>query len=324
MALDYVLMSFAPTLAWLFVGRMIHGISASTYGIANAFIADTFPAEQRAKNFALIGAAFGLGFILGPMIGGLLGEYGPRVPFLAAAGLTFLNVAYGWFVLPESLKPENRRKFELARANPAGAFNQLWRHPVVFGLAFAYFLYMLGHHALPTIWSYFAMEKFDWSPSQIGFSLGVVGVRMIFVQVVAIRWMLERHGPERTACVRLVLTAVSFLGYAFSPYGWMMYVAIMVGAFQGFVGPSIQGLMTSRVPANAQGELQGAIGSLSSLVSILSPPFMAQLFGWFTSADAPVYFPGAPFLAAAVLTLLGLGMLVATLVGQAKVSAGRT
>ncbi len=313
MGADYLLMGWAPTLIWLFVGRFIAGVSAGTYGIANAFIADTFEPDDRAKNFALMGAAFGVGFIVGPVIGGFLGEYGPRAPFYAAAGLAFVNLIYGYFVLPESLKPENRRPFEIRRANPLGTLNQLWKYPVVIGLVFAYFFYMLGHHSLPAVWSYFVMEKFAWTTREIGFSLGAVGVCMIFVQVYLIRVFLDKYGQERTAFIGLIVTILSFIGYAFIPYGWMMYVVIAVGAGQGFIGPSVQGLMSARIPADSQGELQGALGSMSSLVSILSPPFMTQTFAYFSGGGAPIYFPGAPFLAAAFFTLMGLLLLVRTL-----------
>ena len=310
---DYLLMGWAPSIGWLFFGRFVAGISASTYGIANAFIADSFAPEERAKNFALMGAAFGAGFIVGPVIGGFLGEFGPRAPFYAAAALAFTNVLYGFFVLPESLKAENRRAFEWKRANPFGAFNQLWRYPMVMGLVFAYFFYLMGHHSLPSVWSYFAIEKFGWSPKDIGFSLGAVGVCMIVVQAYLIRHFLNRYGTERTAYIGLTMTIISFLGYAFVPYGWMMYIVILVGAAQGFIGPSLQGLMSNQVPADSQGELQGALGSMASLVSILSPPFMTQTFAWFSAASAPVYFPGAPFLAAAFFTLLGLMAMVRAL-----------
>ena len=310
---DYLLMGWAPSMAWLFLGRFIAGISAGTYGIANAFIADTFPPEERAKNFALMGAAFGVGFIVGPVVGGFLGEIGPRAPFYAAAGVAFANVLYGFLVLPESLKPENRRRFEWRRANPLGAFNQLWRYPMVMGLVFAYFFYLVGHHSLPSVWSYFAIEKFGWSPTEIGFSLGAVGACVILVQTYLIRRFLERYGTERTAHIGLTLTIIAFLGYAFVPFGWMLYIAIALGAAQGFVGPSLQSLMSGQVPADSQGELQGALGSMASLVSILSPPFMTQTFAYFSNADAPVYFPGAPFLAAAFFTLLGLMALRRTL-----------
>jgi DHA1 family tetracycline resistance protein-like MFS transporter len=310
MVCNYLLMGWAPTLFWLFVGRIIGGVSASTYGIANAYIADTFPADKRAQYFALLGAGFGSGFIVGPAIGGFLGEYGARTPFYAAAGLTFINVIYGYFVLPESLKAENRRPFELARAHPVGAFNQLRQYPGVVALVVVYFIYMLGHFALPSVWAFFTIEKFSWSPRDIGLSLSAVGVSMIFVQAFLIRKVLPLWGPIKTAIVGLIATALSFFGYAFVPYAWMMYPLIALGALQGFVVPSVQSIMSGRIPANAQGELQGALGSMSGLVAILSPPFMTQLFAYFSADGAIIHFPGAPFFAAALLTLLAMVLLL--------------
>jgi MFS transporter, DHA1 family, tetracycline resistance protein len=319
MVCNYLLMGWAPTLFWLFVGRLIGGVSASTYGIANAYIADTFPVEKRAQYFALLGAGFGTGFIVGPALGGFLGEYGPRTPFYAAACLTFINVIYGFFVLPESLKATNRRAFELARAHPLGAFNQLWQYPVVIALVVVYFFYLLGHFALPSVWAFFTIEKFGWSPRDIGFSLSAVGVAMIFVQAYLIRLVLPIWGPTKTAVVGLIATAMSFFGYAFVPYAWMMYPVIAIGALQGFVAPSVQSIMSAHIPANAQGELQGAIGSMAGLVAILSPPFMTQLFAYFSADDAIVHFPGAPFFAAALFTLLALALLLRTVVGREAV-----
>jgi DHA1 family tetracycline resistance protein-like MFS transporter len=323
MACNYLLMGWAPTLFWLFVGRLIGGVSASTYGIANAYVADTFPADKRAQYFALLGAGFGTGFIVGPAIGGFLGEYGARAPFFAAAGLTFINVIYGCFVLPESLKSGNRREFQLTRANPLGALNHLRQYPVVIALVLVYFCYMLGHFALPSVWAFFTIEKFDWSPRDIGISLSAVGVAMIFVQAYLIRRVLPLWGPINTAIVGLIATLLSFIGYAFVPYAWMMYPVIAVGALQGFVVPSVQSIMSAHIPANAQGELQGAIGSMSGLVAILSPPFMTQLFAYFSSVQALAYFPGAPFLAAAVLTLLALLLLLRTVAGPLAISSQR-
>ena len=316
MGCNYLLMGWAPTLLWLFVGRIIGGISASTYGIANAYVADTFPPEKRAQYFALLGAGFGTGFIIGPALGGFLGEYGARTPFYAAAVLTFINVIYGLLVLPESLKSGNRRAFDLARANPLGAFRQLWHYPVVIALLSVYLFYMLGHLALPSIWAFFTIEKFGWSPRDIGVSLSAVGVAMIFVQAYLIRLVLPMWGPVRTAVVGLIATLLSFFGYAFVPVAWMMYPIIIVGSLQGFVVPSLQSIMSGHIPANAQGELQGAIGSMSGLVAILSPPFMTQLFSWFSSDQAPVHFPGAPFFAAALFTLLALVLLLRTVAGE--------
>lgn len=312
-ALDYLLMGWAPTVAWLFAGRVIAGIVSSTYGIVNAYIADVFPPDERAPNFGLIGAAFGCGFILGPVIGGLLGELGPRAPFYATAALTLANAVYGFVVLPETLAPEKRRPFELGRANPVGALEQLREHTVVLGLIGVLFLYLLGHHSLPATWSYYAIEKFAWSESEIGLSLGAVGVSMLIAQAFLIRIALRTIGLERTAYLGFASAFVGFVGYAVAPAGWVVYIAIVLGAAQGFVGPSVQGIMSSRVAANAQGELQGAIGSVTSLAAILGPPFMTQLFAYFSDARAPLHFPGAAFAAAAALTTLSLMLLIRVL-----------
>jgi DHA1 family tetracycline resistance protein-like MFS transporter len=316
--LDYMLMGFAPSLMWLVIGRIIAGISASTYGIANAYIADVFPPEERAQQFGLMGAAFGAGFIIGPVLGGLLGELGPRVPFFATAGLAFCNALFGLMVLPETLKKENRRPFELSRAHPVGAITQLARYPLVIGLVGANFIYLLGHHSLPAIWSYYTIEKFAWTPSDIGISLGAVGVFMLIVQAYLIRLAIPRFGPEKTAYFGLAMCAASFFGYALAPVGWVMYVFIVIGAAQGFVGPAVQGIMSARIPANSQGELQGAIGSISSLAAIIGPPFMTQTFAFFSGSAAPVYFPGAAFFAAGMLTLLSLAVYL-RVIGRASI-----
>jgi DHA1 family tetracycline resistance protein-like MFS transporter len=316
-AIDYLVMGWAPTVIWLFVGRIIAGMAAGTYGIANAYIADVFPPEERAQNFGLIGATFGCGFIFGPVIGGFLGELGPRVPFYATAGLTLANALYGLLVLPESLKRENRRRFELRRANPVGAINQLWRHPGLLGFVAVLFLYLLGHHALPATWSYYMIAKFGWTSSEIGFSLGAVGFTMLIAQGFLIRVAIRRLGPERTAYVGMTSAALAFIGYALAPYGWTVYCVMLVGAVQGFVSPAVQGIMSSRIPANAQGELQGAVGSVTSLAAIVGPPFMTQLFAYFSSDVTATYFPGAAFAAAAIITILSFTLLI-RVIGAAR------
>ena len=219
--LDYLLMGWAPTLGWLIAGRIIAGLASSTWAVANGSIADSFPPEHRSKNFALLGAAFGGGFILGPVLGGVLGELGPRVPFYATAGLALVNFTFGLLFFPETLPPSRRRPFSLARANPFGAFLQLRRHPVVGGLIAAWFFFLLAHHALPSTWSYFTMAKFGWSESQIGLSLGFVGVLMMLSQAWLIRVVLDAYGPATTAVLGLCCAMVSFLGYALSPQAWM-------------------------------------------------------------------------------------------------------
>jgi DHA1 family tetracycline resistance protein-like MFS transporter len=308
MGIDYVIMWWAPTFAWLLLGRLIAGAAASTHSTCNAFIADISEPEKRAANFGLMGAAFGLGFVIGPVIGGLLGELGPRVPFLAAAVLAFTNLLYGALVLPETLARDKRRAFDWRRANPTGTLMALRRYPMVFALVGAYFLFLLGHHVLPATWSYFTMEKFAWSPREVGYSLGVIGILMVFVQAVLLRLVLPKIGPRWTAFLGFAFCIVSFTGYALATNGWLIYLFLIPGALQGFVGPAMQGIMSNEVPADEQGELQGGLASIASLTAILSPPFMTQIFGFFTTAAAPVYFPGAPFIVAAFLTLAALAV----------------
>ena len=311
--LDYLIMGLAPTLAWLFLGRIIAGTSATSFGIANACIADLFPPEKRAQNFGLIGAAFGVGFILGPVIGGFLGEFGPRTPFFATAGIAFANALFGWIAMPETLREADRRPFQLARANPLGAFRQVAHFPLVAGILGAYFLYMLAHDSLPAIWAFYTMDRYGWGPREVGFSLGAVGVCMLIVQGVLIRRIIPLLGSQRTAYVGLMLTVVAFFGYALSSAGWMMYIWIVVGSGSGLIMPAMNGIMSRQIPANAQGELQGVLGSVASGTFIISPVVMTQLFAYFSSPAAPVYFPGAAFALAGLLTVGCAVMMVVAL-----------
>ncbi|MDA0688813.1 MAG: TCR/Tet family MFS transporter [Proteobacteria bacterium] len=306
LSLDYLLMAAAPTLLWLFLARMIAGVASSTFSLSYAYITDITPVEQRAQRFGMIGAAFGGGFILGPVIGGFLGEFGPRFPFYAAAVLGLLNLIYGYFVLGESLSPEQRRPFELKRANPIGAMLQIRKYPVVLGLAIAYFLYMLGHLSLPSTWTYYTMEKFAWTESQIGLSLGFAGVFMILVQAFLIRWAIPVLGAFKAGIVGMLAIIIGFLGYAFAATGWQLYPWLALASISGFVTPAFQSIMTSQIPANAQGELQGALSSINSITSILGPLLMTQLFAAFTGEQASFYFPGVSFFAAAILSVLCL------------------
>tara|TARA_B100001540_G_scaffold166788_1_gene147534 strand:- start:1029 stop:2258 length:1230 start_codon:yes stop_codon:yes gene_type:complete len=304
--LDYLLMGWAPTFGWLVLGRMIAGCVSSTWSVANAAIADSFEPEHRAKQFALLGAAFGGGFIVGPVLGGFLGELGSRVPFYATAALALANALFGALYFPETLARERRRPFRWRRANPFGAFVQLRRYPMVGGLIVAWFFFLVAHHALPSTWSYFTMERFGWSESQIGYSLGFVGVLMMIVQAGLIRVVLDSYGPAVTAVLGLLGAMTSFAGYAFASQGWVIYLFLMLGATQGFLSPAVQGLMSARIPPDAQGELQGALGSVMSLATIISPLIMTNLFGYFTAASAPLYFPGAPYLLAFGLCVVSL------------------
>jgi len=275
------------------------------------------------NNHSRVGAVFGGGFVLGPVVGGFLGEFGERIPFYAAAGLALTNVAYGYFVLGESLVKENRRPFEWKRANPIGAIKQLKKSPVVLGLAFAYFLYMLGHFSLPSTWTYYTIEKFSWSESQIGLSLGFAGVFMILVQALLIRWAIPTMGAFYAGIVGMLAVIVGFCGYAFSSQGWQMYPWLAVAAISGFVTPAFQSLMTSQTPANAQGELQGALSSLNSITAIIGPLFMTQLFAMFTGPSAPFYFPGVSFFAAAVLSAVSLFIFIPVVRGHQLTSLGK-
>ena len=306
---DYLVMGFAPTLFWLFVGRFVAGAAGATFTTGFAYMADISPPEKRAQNFGLIGAAFGLGFILGPAVGGLLGGLSPRAPFMVAGALALLNCAFGYFVVPESLPPERRRKFELKRANPLGTLLKLRGYPAVFGLALALFFWQLGHQALPGTWSYYAMYKFGWEAGMVGASLAFAGVIMALSQGLLSRVVVPRFGEARTATVGLITGIATYCGYAFATQGWMIFAVMPMWAFAALVFPTLNALMSHRVPADAQGELQGGVSSLHSLSAVAGPAAMAQLFGYFSSAAAPVTFPGAPFFAAALLGVLALVLL---------------
>jgi MFS transporter, DHA1 family, tetracycline resistance protein len=301
--IDYLFLSFAPSIGWLFVGRIIAGITGASFTTASAYIADISTNENRAQNFGMIGAAFGLGFILGPMIGGLLGELGARVPFFVAAGLALLNCAYGYFVLPESLSKENRRHFEWKRANPIGSLLQLRKYPSVAGLIISLILIYIAGHAVQSNWSYFNIERFGWSPKMIGISLGIVGLLVGGVQGGLVRVINPRIGNEKSIYVGLGLYALGLLLFAFATEGWMMFVFLIPYCLGGIAGPALQSIISGHVPPNEQGELQGALTSLMSATSIVGPLVMTNLFAYFTHKEAPVYFPGAAFFLGALLMI---------------------
>jgi len=308
--IDYLIMGFAPTLFWLFVGRSIAGMAGASFTPAYAYLADVSPPDRRAQNFGLIGAAFGTGFILGPAIGGLLGAMGTRAPFFAAAGLALMNYLFGLFVLPESLPRESRRPFDLRRANPLGTLLQIRKYPSVIGLLQVLFLWQLAHQVFPSTWAYYTMLKFDWSEQAVGISLAFVGTIMAVSTAGMTRLLVPRLGEQRAALSGLLSGSAAFFGYAFASRGWMMYAFLVAWLFAGLVLPSIQGLMSRQIPANAQGELQGGVASLYSLTAVVGPPLMTQLFGYFSSGRARVHFPGAAFLCAALLAIAGLVVFV--------------
>ena len=302
--LDYILLAFAPSIGWLFVGRIIAGITGASMTTASAYIADISTPETRAQNFGMIGAAFGLGFIVGPMIGGLLGEMGPRIPFLVAAGLALLNAAYGYFVLPESLEVSNRRAFDWKRANPISSLKNLSRFPAVAGLIVSFFLIYVASHAVQSNWSYFNIEKFKWSPKMIGISLAVVGVLVSLVQGVLVRFVNPKIGNERSVYVGLGLYTIGLILFGLASQSWMMFVFLIPYCLGGISGPGLQAIISGSVPANEQGELQGSLTSIISITSIVGPLVMSNLFAFFTGPIAPFYFPGAPFMLAALFMLL--------------------
>jgi DHA1 family tetracycline resistance protein-like MFS transporter len=313
LGIDYVIMGLAPSLVWLFLGRMVAGVAAATFATANAYVADITPDEQRAARFGLIGAAWGVGFVLGPAIGGLLGEMDMRLPFFAAAGLALANVVYGFVVLPETLARDRRRPFVLKRANPLGAIAGLARYPVIPGLLVAIVLYFIGHDVNPSTWTYYVLHKFQWSEGQIGLALAAVGLSSAVVSGTLVGPIVARLGEARTAYLGFCMAALSCLGYAFASQGWMIFPSIAVGAFMGLVMPSLRSIMSQMVPEDGQGELQGAIASLMGLTAIFAPLIMTQVFRYFSAQEAGVYFPGASFLLAGLLMLLGALVVMAVL-----------
>ena len=314
---DYIFLSFAPSIGWLFVGRIIAGITGASFTTATAYIADISAPEDRAKNFGLIGAAFGLGFIIGPVVGGLLGQYGSRIPFLAAAGLTFINFIYGFFVLPESLPVGNRRIFEWRRANPFGAFKHLKKYPAVAALAISFFLVYMAGQSVQSVWSFFGIERFKWSPKLIGISLGTVGLLVGLVQGVLIRYINPKLGNVKSIYIGFGMYALGLVLFACATQGWMMFIFLIPYCLGGISGPALQSIITGHVPANEQGELQGALTSLISATSILSPVIMTSLFAHFTSKSTSVYFPGAPFVLGAIL-MAGAGVLAYKVLNKEK------
>lgn len=302
--IDYLFMAVAPTIWWLFVSRVIAGITGASITTASAYIADVSTAETRAKNFGLIGAAFGLGFIIGPALGGVLAHYGLRIPFVVAASFCLLNAVYGYFVLPESLSNENRRKFEWKRANPLGSLSHLKKYPAVLGLMGSVMLVYIAAHALQSTWTYINIERFNWSPQKLGWSLAVVGAMTALVQGVLIRFINPKLGNEKSVYIGLAIYSIGMLAFAFANQSWMMFVLMIPYCLGGIAGPALQAILSGHVPRNEQGELQGALTSTMSLTSIIGPLIMTNLFAWFTKPGASVHFSGAPFLLGSILLML--------------------
>lgn len=310
LGLDFVFMALASTLPWLLVGRIISGVTSASFTTANAYVADVTAPEQRAKSYGMIGAAFGLGFIVGPLVGGWLGDIHLRLPFWFAAGLALLNFCYGLFVLPESLPPEKRAtKFDWSHANPLGSIALLKRYPQVFGLAAVVFIANLAHYVYPSIFVLFADYMYQWGPREVGWVLAAVGVCSVIVQAGLVGRVVHALGERRALMLGLSCGMVGFGIYGFAGQGWMFLVGIPISAIWGLAAPSTQALITRQVGADVQGRIQGALMSLVSMAGIIGPGIFAGSFGWFIGPSAPLHLPGAPFLIAAFL--LGVAILIA-------------
>jgi len=316
MALDYLVMAVAGTIWLLLIGRIVGGITAATHATAGAYIADISEPHKKAANFGLLGAAFGMGFVLGPLIGGLLGELGTRAPFYAAAILAGLDFVLGWFVMNETVTDKTRRKFDWSRANPFGAFKAMAQIPGIARLLLVYFLYSVAIYVYPAIWSYYTQARFDWGPQMIGISLGVFGIMMAIVQGGLIRVALKYMGERRTVIAGKLLDLASFGFLAFITSGTLALILTPLSALGAVVSPALQGIMSKSVGDDQQGELQGVMTAVHALSMIVSPLMMASVFAQFTREGTSIYLPGAPFLVALVLLLVGLVVFVRTRVAM--------
>ncbi|MBL0927790.1 MAG: TCR/Tet family MFS transporter [Phycisphaerales bacterium] len=321
-ALDYFAAALSPTLWFLFVTRALNGVSGANITACNAYIADVTPPEKRAAGFGVIGAAFGLGFVLGPLLGGLLGEMHIRAPFWAAGALTLVNWAYGYFVLPESLPADRRRPFSLARANPLGTFGHLRRYPVVLELGASLFLLNMAMFGLHSTWVLYTKHRYHWGELDTGLSLTCVGVGAAIVQGGLARKIIPRLGEPRSLLVGLGIGVCAYLGYGLATQGWMIYVIILAASLGGIAQPAAQALITKASPATEQGEVQGALTSLSSIAAIIGYPLGATVFGYFIGERTPVKVPGAPYFLSAALALGGLLVAAWALRGRPGAGAG--
>ena len=304
--INYMVMALAPTITWLFIGRIFQGIMGASLTTASAYIADISTPEEKAQNFGLIGAAFGLGFILGPVIGGFLGQYGTKIPFIAAAIFTLINVIYGYLILPESLPLQNRRKFDIKRANPVGTLLSLKKYPIISGLLICIVLFNISQHATQSTWTFFTIEQFNWNEKWVGYSLGFVGLMAAIVQGGLIRIIIPKIGNIKSVYFGMIFYIIGLTLFAFANKSWMIFAIVIPFSLGGITGPALQGIMTNNISDDEQGEFQGGITSLVSLTAIIGPLLMTNLFSYYTSDQSSIYFPGAPFLLAAILSFIGL------------------
>ena len=302
----YLLSGFATALWMLFLGRLLTGITSATYAIANALIADVSTAEDKAQNFGLLGVAFGLGFIVGPALGGIIGAWDLRAPFFIASGLAFINTLYGLIFFRETLAPENRRPLELKRASPWGALTQLSKYPLLIGLVIAVFLNNIGYHIWPSNWNFYTIETFAWTPLDVGLSMAFVGVMSVIVQGGLLRIVIPKFGPVRCAYFGITATIVAFVGVATAGSSAALFFWCGMSSLGGLAAPSVNSILSNQVAADSQGELQGIMASVSSVAMIVGPLLLTQTFTYFTSDSAPLYLPGSAFWVAAILTSAAL------------------
>ena len=303
-SLDYLFLFFAPTIFWLFIGRVISGVTGASITTASAYIADISTPENRAKNFGMLGAAFGLGFIIGPVIGGFLGQFGSRVPFAAAGILCMLNFLYGYFILPESLSIENRRNFDWKRANPVGSILNLKRYPQLIKLIVVLFLVYVASKAVESNWSFFTMYKFGWNEKMVGISLGVVGILVSIVQGGLVRIINPKLGNTNSVYLGLALYTTGMFLFAFASQSWMMFAFLVPYCLGGIAGPALQAMISSNVLPTEQGEISGTLTSFMSAAAIVGPPLMSSFFYYFTHKAAPFQFAGAPFFLGGCLMMI--------------------
>jgi DHA1 family tetracycline resistance protein-like MFS transporter len=326
LGLDYILMAVAPTLGWLFVGRLISGITSASYPTAGAYIADVTPPQERAGKFGMLGAAFGLGFIVGPAVGGLLGSIDLRLPFWVAAGLSLTNAAYGFFILPESLPRERRKPFSLRAANILGAFRLLRSHPELLGMAAALFMMGLAHESLPNTFVLYAGERYGWNESRVGLVLALIGVASVVVSMLLVKPLVRGLGERRAALAGLLCGVAGFLWFGLASTGSVFLFGIVLLALMGVANPAFQALMSHRIDAMEQGQLQGALGSIRAVTGMLGPILFTQVFAASVSAGRP-HLLGAAFVVSAGLiaaaVLIGLWRLPRGAISSASVPAGR-
>ncbi|MFT4566162.1 MAG: DHA1 family tetracycline resistance protein-like MFS transporter [Saprospiraceae bacterium] len=313
LSIDYLIHAFAPTILWLFIGRFLAGIGGASFTVANAYMADISSPSEKAKNFGLLGAAFGFGFIIGPSIGGIFGAIDVRLPFFIAAGLTFLNFLFGYFLVPESLAPEKRREIDVRKMIPGVSLAKVGKYAGLGSLIFAFFLANIAGQTLPAIWSFFTMEVYAWNEAEVGYSLTFIGILVAIVQGGLIGIFVKKFGEHKTVIFGFSLWTIGMFLFALASESWMMYLFLIPYALGGVAGPTLQGILSNQVPENEQGNLQGALTSMLSLTTIIGPAIATGLFYAFTGNHAITYFPGAPYIAGGLLLLSATVMVILSL-----------